>query len=44
MVYRAMLGLLPLSVVHQDNLLARGLTDSAIRQNGVTIWAIFRHT
>lgn len=34
MVYRAMLGLLPLSAAHRDNLLARGLTDSAIRQNG----------
>ena len=34
MVYRAMLGLLPLSAAHRDNLLSRGLTDSAIRQNG----------
>lgn len=34
MVYRAMLGLLLLSAAHRDNLLARGLTDSAIRQNG----------
>lgn len=33
-VYRAMLGLLPLSAAHRDNLLSRGLTDSAIRQNG----------
>lgn len=33
MVYRAMLGLLPLSAAHRDNLLSRGLTDSAIRQN-----------
>lgn len=34
MAYRAMLGLLPLSAAHRDNLLARGLTDSAIQQNG----------
>ena len=33
-VYRAMLGLLPLSAAHRDNLLARGLTDAAIWQNG----------
>lgn len=33
-VYRAMLGLLPLSAAHRDNLLTRGLTDEAIRQNG----------
>ena len=33
-VYRAMLGLLPLSEVHRAGLLARGLTDEAIRQNG----------
>lgn len=33
-VYRAMLGLLPLSAAHRDNLLSRGLTDSAIRHNG----------
>ena len=33
-VYRAMLGLLPLSAAHRDSLLARGLTDAAIRQNG----------
>lgn len=34
MVYRAMLGLLPLSATHLDNLLSRGLTNSAIQQNG----------
>lgn len=33
-VYRAMLGLLPLSEVHRAGLLTRGLTDEAIRQNG----------
>lgn len=33
-VYRSMLGLLPLSAAHRENLLARGLTDEAIRQNG----------
>ena len=33
-VYRAMLGLLPLSEVHRAGLLARGLTDEAILQNG----------
>ena len=33
-VYRAMLGLLPLSEVHRACLLARGLTDEAILQNG----------
>ena len=33
-VYRAMLGLLSLSAAHRDNLLTRGLTDEAIRQNG----------
>lgn len=33
-VYRAMLGLLPLSAAHRAGLLARGLTDEAIRQNG----------
>ena len=33
-VYRAMLGLLPLSAAHRDDLFSRGLTDAAIRQNG----------